>query len=204
MNTNTGGLPLPLPVRTRLVQPCTRRRHSASPETQRAPPDHRPATLTFSLMTRKDSDTAPAAVMLTLLKAEHLNRPDIRPLPSHSFSSGTNFVTEGLFARIYKKDQRPQLGSDQRKQNLIQTPIIRSSESAAIEFPHQTMQLQESDFPVRVTLYDVDMNGVRFSLGHTFIGMSDEEIFAPGEAVILTHDLWPTICSAMQDHTACH
>jgi hypothetical protein len=158
-------------------------------------------------MTAKDSlqNTGAAVMLLTLLKAEHLNRPDIRPSPSHSFSSGSNFVTEGLFARIYKRDQRPPGSSDQRRQNLIQTPIIRSNESASIEFPHQTIQLLESDFPVRLTLYDVDVNGVRFSLGHTFIGMTAEARESPpGEAVILSHDLWPTICSAMQHHTACH
>lgn len=201
MYTNAGGLP----VRTRLVQPCSRRRHSASSDLLSPPAEPSP-TVTFSLTLSKDSlQVANRSVQLTLLKADRLNRPHISPAFSHSPSSGTNFVTEGCFARIYKRDRRLDVerknSEKDKNESPIQTPIIRSTESTSIEFPSQRMELLQSDFPIRVSLYDVDTNGVRFSLGHMFIRLGDEMRFPAGEAVILTYELFPTICSAMQENS---
>lgn len=162
--------------------------------------------MTFSLTLSKDSlQVANRSVQLTLLKAERLNRSHTSPAFSRTPSSGTNFVTEGFFARIYKRDRRLDVerknSEGDKNEGPIQTPIIRSTESSSIEFPSQRIELLGSDFPIRISLYDLDTNGVRFSLGHMFIRLWDEMRFPAGEAVILTYELSPTICSAMQQNS---
>ena len=53
---------------------------------------------------------------------------------------------------------------------MIETAVIKSRRSKDISFDEQdSIPLEKFHFPVRVTLYEVDRNGVRSSLGHTFI-----------------------------------
>lgn len=60
--------------------------------------------------------------------------------------------------------------SSDLEQNVIETAMIRSRRSRNVSFNDQdSIPLEIFQFPVRVTLYEVDRNGVRFSLGHTFI-----------------------------------
>lgn len=190
-----------LAVRTSLVQPSTRR-HSVSPHLLSSHPSddsphgkHTPR-LTFSLTSSsRDGQTV---LDLTLIRAEHLNRPHVSRTPG-----GESHGVAGLCARIYKKQMDGESDANNRQKNdcMIQTTIFESSESDSITFPCQTIGLKESEFPIRVTLYDVDKNRVRFSLGHTFIRPEDATQCASGEAVILTQELCSTICSAKRLHT---
>lgn len=82
---------------------------------------------------------------------------------------------------------------------MIQTPVFKSDQESCISFPEQSVRLLQSEFPIRVSLYDVDKNRVRFSLGHTLV--MGEQLFDSGKTVIVTQDLCPTICSAKRQHT---
>ena len=175
-----------LALRARLVQPCSSDALPAS-----ASQDADSPSLTFSL------HPLPAAgqLLLTLLKADHLARSHTRPV------SGVraNFVAEGLIARIYKRERW--LQGRESEESVLETPVITAGESTSIEFPTQVIALHDTDFPVRISLYDVDRNRVRVSLGHTLLGI--QEPSAAGEPpVTRTQRLWPTVCSATQQHAS--
>lgn len=55
-------------------------------------------------------------------------------------------------------------------ENVIETRMIRSRRSKDVSFNElESIRLEKFQFPVRITVYEVDRNGVRFSLGHTYI-----------------------------------
>lgn len=193
-------------MRTSMVQPaaCNSRRHSASPH---LPPPHHAGhekqtpSLTFSLTSSQNSDPADRqrVLDLTLIRAEGLNRAHV----SHACPNQPKFAAEGLCARIYKKQMDMDSDASERERNvsMIQTPVFKSDEETCISFPQQSIRLLESEFPIRVSLYDVDKNQVRFSLGHTLIMDVQPEALDSAQTVIVTQDLCPTICSAKRQHT---
>jgi hypothetical protein len=77
-----------------------------------------------------------------------------------------------------------------------QTSIIKTRKSTSIKFPEERILLRRGDFPLRVTLYDVDKHQVRHSLGHCFVDLTDADSFSLATQVILTRRLYATLYKA--------
>lgn len=179
--------------------------------------------VTFSISLEASPQSTPAAqtvsqsdlrMSFTLIKASNLERSSLSATPriASAFRSsrpGGQFVAEGLFARIYKgvdlqkgclrrqssidDPAREASGSDNE---FRQTSVIKSRKSTSIKFPEEPVSLKRSDFPLRLTLYDVDKHQVRYSLGHCFVDLTDADSFSLATQVILTRRLFPTLYRA--------
>jgi hypothetical protein len=102
-------------------------------------------------------------------------------------------------------------GKQPREKLIYETPIQNTAGNKSIaskkepttneiDFTWQEVNLKRSDFPVRLSLYDVDRNKVRICLGHTLLStrflQQQEKSLVAGNNVVSTHILHSTIASA--------
>lgn len=161
-------------------------------------------------------------VHLNLIQAYNLRRSyvdpstEIVPFSPVTSPSESLFEPEGVFARIFpssqkevkKKNITSRYGKEEMELDLdkegceeivIETRVIKSKKSKEISFSDQeSIQLEMYQFPVRVTLYEVDRNGVRFSLGHTFILLpqNNHDTSSSSFQFVKTNKLYSTIYRA--------
>ena len=101
-------------------------------------------------------------------------------------------------------DVRRNRRQEAREELLLETPVHTSNScsSSIIDFTWSEVILKASDFPVRLSLYDVDRNKVRICLGHALLSRKfleqqcSSQGIITGNEVASTHILHPTISSA--------
>ena len=145
-------------------------------------------SVVVSLVT--EGDTASVA----LIKAKNLKRS--------GFSSTDKLIPEGVFARIYPKTRTmstdsSRSDSDQQRDgtDYFETSFVKSKKSKLIKFDEkETFRISADCFPLRISLYEMDKQKIRYNIGHCFLEVNTRDNYQTNQIIEL--DLFSTIYKA--------
>ncbi|KAI1294154.1 hypothetical protein HDE_06179 [Halotydeus destructor] len=141
--------------------------------------------------------------ILKLIKASNLKRNSLssglRAAATSSPNSGVRpFIAIGVVARIFKRSQVAKTGSEPSCDQFEQTKLVKSKKAKNLNLAAEKIQLKRGDFPVRVTLYEMDRHHVRLSLGHCFLDIADRDQFLPEKEIVVNRILHANVFKAQK------
>ena len=145
-----------------------------------------------------DSDAVPS-VVVSLIKAKNLRRS--------GFSSSDKLIPEGVFARIYPKTRCTSTDSSQTdgeqqtrgEIDFFETSFVKSKKSKFIKFDEKQVFRMSADwFPVRISIYEMDKQKIRYNIGHCFLSVNTRDNYQTNQIIEL--DLFPTVFKAENSH----
>ncbi|XP_054162147.1 uncharacterized protein LOC128960101 [Oppia nitens] len=139
-----------------------------------------------------------------LVKGKHLRRSGHSP--------EDKLVAEGVFARLYPRqrtlsqtsDASQTENSDQtinsQSQEYFETSFIRSKKSSVIKFnKKEKFHILGDNFPVRISVYEMDKHRVRYNIGHCFLAVNTHDNCQSKQMIELTLEstIYAAKCAAI-------